>query len=253
MKAAEIFDQIGHQIATHYKALSFKYSKKWGVKKTTDEYEYSIRFHSAEGNSKTKIALFTTFVISCKTVKSDWNTATGLISISLWDLGYYYEIGEIYSLEQAYTDICRHAEVLFIPFIDVFENHANAHLGEWIEQGFLGKIPNDLYRYPHLDYTTHKHYWAGSKFLAEHNEFGFTISLRYILEKFGQHPAEKCLNNYYQSLNDESKRYFSQAYQAEKISTTQPWDCDDQHRPDVEIVKYAVKQGLTLNISSSKG
>ena len=247
MKAAEIFDQIGHQIASQYKALGFKYSKKWGVKKTTDEYEYSIRFHSAEGNSKTRIALFTTFMISCKTVKSDWDTATGLISISLWDLGYYYEIGDTYPLEKVYLDICRHAEVLLIPFIDIFENQDAAHQDEWVEQGFLGKIPADLYRYPHLDYTTHKHYWAGSKFLAEHNEFGFTISLRYILEKFGKQQAEKCLNNYYQSLNDESKTFFLQAYQAERISTTQPWNCDYPYMPDVEIVKYAIKQGLTLN------
>jgi hypothetical protein len=244
MKAAEIFEQMGIKLSDHYANAGFKYSKKWGVKKSTKEYEYIISFHSTEGNTKNRIALFVNFQINCRTVKNSWGNSEQLIFISLWDLGYRYEIGESHTLEQACEDIIKHAEILLIPFIDIFENQANNSLQEWITEGFLGEIPAGLYHFPHLDYTTHKHYWIGTEFSKNHQQFGFTISLRYIFEKFGRENAEKCLNNYYQSLNEESKNNFAKAYQCEMTDTV--WSLDYQHYPDVEKVKYAVKQGLKL-------
>lgn len=247
MKASEIFDNIGKKLAIHYKDLGFKYTKKWGVKKDTDEYIYRISFQSASGNTKNSVALFVNFSIACKSVEGRWGSPEGLLSFSLWDLGNYYEIGESHTMEQTFIEIYKHADILLIPFIDIFENREKESLSEWISKGFLSHIPKELYKYPHLDYTTHNHYWISTSFQDNYNEFGFTISIRYIFQKFGKENAEICLNNYYKSLNDESKKYFKQAYDSTKVSRTAPWECDYQHMPDVEIVKYSVEKDLKLN------
>ena len=251
MKVSEIFEQIGKQLAEHYKHFDFKYTKKWGTRKTTKNYEYGISFHSAEGNAKNRVALFVSFTINCRKVKDEWGYSEPLISFSLWDLGNYYNIGESHTFEQACEDIVKHADILLMPFIDIFENQSDTHLQQWITEGFTARIPAELYHYPFLDYTTHKHYWIGTEFLKNHNEFGFTISLRYIYEMFGKEYAEQCLNNYYQSLNEEAKQHFLHAYECEILDIAKPekaytWGMDYQNFPNVGIVKYAARQGLKL-------
>jgi len=251
MKASEIFEQIGNQLAEHYKHLDFKYTKKWGTRKVTKNYEYEISFHSAEGNTKNRVSLFVSFLINCRTVKDEWDNFENLIGFSLWDLGYYYQIGESHTLEQACDDIVKHADILLIPFIDIFENQSKNHLQQWVAEGFTSRIPAELYHYPFLDYTTHKHYWIGTEFMKNHNEFGFEISLRYIYEMFGREYAEQCLNNYYQSLNEEAQRHFLNAYECEILDIVEPekahtWDMSYKNFPNVGKVKYAAKQNLKL-------
>jgi len=254
MKAAEIFEQIGKQLAEHYRHLDFKYTKKWGTMKTTKNYEYQIGFHSAEENTKNRVALFVSFGINCRKVKDKWDYSEQLLRFELWQLGYCYEIGKSHTLEQAYEDIVKHADILLIPFIDIFENQSDKYIQQWITEGFTARIPAGLYHYPFLDYTTHKHYWIGTEFLKNHNEFGYTISLKYIYETFGREYAEQCLNNYYQSLNEEAKQHFLRACECEELDITEqrmhPWGMDYPNYPDVGIVKYATRQGLKLNIAA---
>ena len=246
MKASEIFELVGNKLVDHYTDFGFKYAKKWGVKKTTNEYDYVIDFHSSDGNTKNKISLFVNFYVNWK---NKTKNSFQLFHIDLWHLGKYYMIGESHTLDEVFDDICKHANILLIPFIEKFENEENEHLKDWISEGFLSKIPRNLYRYPSLespivDYTTHKHYWIGSEFSKNYNEFGFTISLPFIFEKFGRDMAEKSLNNYFLSLNNEAKKHFLLAFESEKLD--EPWSCEYNNYPDVEIIRYSVQQNLKL-------
>ena len=137
MKASEIFEQTGKHLAEYYKHLDFKYTKTWGTRKTTKNYEYRIGFHSTDGNTKNRVALFVSFDINCRKVKDEWENSEQLLKFELWQLGYCYQIGESHTVEQACEDIIKHADILLIPFIDIFENQPNNYLQQWICEGFI--------------------------------------------------------------------------------------------------------------------
>lgn len=222
MKAQEVFQELGNMISHHYSEYHFRYMKSSGVKKKTKNHEYVIYFSSFPGNTQSKVSINVGFKISYhskKIIEED------LLRVSLWDLGYYYETDRD-SIDTIAMDIIKHANILFIPCISLFEDTSSRDVEEFITQGFLGRIPGHLYHYPDLesellDYTTHKHYWIGTDFLKHHNEFGFTISLPYIFERFGKESAQLCLDNYLHSLNPISRESFFSFYYAEK--NDEPW------------------------------
>jgi hypothetical protein len=65
-------------------------------------------------------------------------------------------------------------------------------------------------------------------------------------EKFGKETAEKCLDNYYNSLNKETKEYFRKAYENEKNDIVNEFSVVDKYI-DVGKIKEAIKLGIELN------
>ncbi|CAM1369784.1 hypothetical protein [Tenacibaculum xiamenense] len=243
MKAKELFDVIGGKIAQHYSELGFKYTKTWGAKKQTKKYRYCISFESFSGNTKNKISL--SVILSISFIPFDET----LLHFNLWNLGYHYEVGESHSINQAYEDIKEHTERLLIPYIDIFENNTSKYKDTWIKKGLTSHISSN-YKYSlfgtDFDYTTHSHYWTGTDFLDKYNQFGFNISLPYLAEIFSMQDAEKCLNNYYQSLNEKSQKLFLKACQMQEIG--EPWGIDYKELPDVGKVYFMVENGLKIII-----
>lgn len=239
MKAKELIDIVGTKIAENYNNLGFKYTKKWGVKRQNDSYRYSIHLSSFSGNTNNNIALAVAFTIDFIPLNEQ------LIHFNLWNLGNTYRIGESHTIDQAFVDIKKHIDCLMIPYIDIFENQILANKEEWIQRGFTSWIPasykHTLFNYQ-LAYTTHKHYWIGTTFLNNYNQFGFTISLPYIKEMFGSEDAERCLINYYKSINTESQKNFLEACRME--SNREPWGFERNVYPSVSKVRYTTRNNL---------
>lgn len=233
MKAKELFDIVGGKIAGDFLEYGFKYTKKWGAKKETKKYRYSISFGSFPGNTKNNISLSVYFIIEFIPLNEQ------LLHFNLWDLGYYYEVGKSHTIEQVCDDIIKHANNLLIPYIDIFEIDVSKYKNEWIKQGFTSHISSD--------YTTDGYgYWIGTNFLNDYNQFGFTISLSYMDEIFNKEETKKCLINYFKSLNKESQIIFLKACKMEEIG--EPWDIKYQELPDVGKVRYAIDNSIKLTL-----
>jgi hypothetical protein len=236
MKTNEIFLEMGNKLELKYKMFGFKYSKSYQwVLKRTKEYEYIISFSSFSGNTKEKIALSVHIFINYRKLNEQ------LFYISLWNYRYFYNIGEDYTFDQVYDNLQIHIENLLIPFINKFENNVSKYEHEWIDEGFLGKINGTLYKKP----LWHKD-WIDENYIQEHNIFGYETNLAYMNEKFGKETAEKCLNNYYKSLNKETKEYFKKAYENEKNDIVNEFSVVEKYI-DVGKIKEAIKLGIELN------